>query len=69
MKIIGGYLSLDFSCMWLPWKGVATQIRIESEPCLKYMITEYNCPNKVAYFETEIGVYKRGNCDFFNVQS
>lgn len=59
MKSNGGYLSLDFSHMWLPWKGVATQIRIESEPRLKHMIIEYDRPNEVAYFEIEIGAYKR----------
>lgn len=59
IKAIGGYLSLELSHMWLPWRGVATQIRIENEPHLKHMITKYDHPNEVAYFETKIGVYRR----------
>lgn len=41
MRILNGYTSLDHSHMWLPWKGVPNHIRIEKEPILKYLITEY----------------------------
>lgn len=59
MKSLGGYLSLNFSHMWLPWRGIPTQIRIESEPRLKHIIIEYDFPNEVAFFKIEMGVYKR----------
>lgn len=31
-KTLNGYMDIDFSHMWLRWKGVPNQIRIEREP-------------------------------------
>lgn len=44
--------------MWLPWRGVANQIRIESEPRLKLMITEYNQSNETLFLESDMGTCK-----------
>lgn len=67
IKNLGGYLALDFSHMWLSWKGIPNQIRIESEPRLKDIITKYDCLNELAYFETEMGVYKQEEILTFSV--
>lgn len=44
--------------MWMPWKGVANQIRIESEPRLKLMITEYDQTNETLFLESYMGTYR-----------
>ena len=41
-----------------PWKGLNNQIKIDAEPKLKKMITEYNAPNEVAFLQIELGSYK-----------
>jgi len=52
-KTLNGYMATDFSHMWLPWRGVPNQIRIEAEPRMKHMITEYNRTNKILYASVE----------------
>lgn len=44
--------------MWLPWRGVANQIWIESEPRLKLMITEYNQTNETLFLELDMGTFR-----------
>lgn len=44
--------------MWLPWKGVLNQIRIEREPKMKYMITEYQKTSaEILVSEVSMGGY------------
>lgn len=38
-KDMNGYISTNWSHMWLPWRGIANQISVESEPRLKQIIT------------------------------
>lgn len=56
-KKLNAYISIDFTHMWLPWKGQPNQIRVSSEPHLKEMITEYNNLNEVHFAQEELGVY------------
>lgn len=53
-----GRIFLNLFYIWLPWKGVSNQIRINSEPKLKKLVTDYGAPNEVAYFEVSQGVYR-----------
>ena len=39
MKCLRGWFSMDFTQLWLPWKGLNNQIKIDAEPKLKIMIT------------------------------
>ena len=39
MKCLRGWFSTDFIQLWLPWKGLINQIKIDAEPKLKMMIT------------------------------
>lgn len=57
-RILNGWLHSSFTHMWLPWRGVANQIRIESEPRLKLMITEYNQANETLFLESDMGTYR-----------
>lgn len=44
--------------MWLPWKGIPNQIRIEQDPRLKYFYIGYqNTSNEVLVFEASLGNY------------
>jgi len=47
--------------MWLPWRGIPNQIRIEAEPRMEHMITEYNRTNEILYGTVEPGVYRITN--------
>ena len=49
---------MDFTQLWLPWKGLNNQIKIDAEPKLKMMIIEYNSPNEIAFLQLDIGSYK-----------
>ena len=44
--------------MWLPWKGLNNEIKIDVEPKLKTMITEYNSLNEIAFLKSDLGSYK-----------
>ena len=57
-KCLRWWFSIDFTQLWLPWKGLNNQIKIDVEPKLKKMITEYNAPNEVAFLQTELASYK-----------
>ena len=39
-KRLNGYMATDFSHMWLLWKGLANQIRIDNTPRLRLTITK-----------------------------
>jgi hypothetical protein len=54
---LNGYIATDFSHMWLPWKGIPNQIRIESTPRLRLLITEYGEHNEILFMETTLGSY------------
>ena len=49
---------MDFTQLWLPWKGLNNQIKIDAEPKLKTMIKEYNALNDVAFLQLDLGSYK-----------
>lgn len=53
-----GYISTDFSHMWLSWKGVPNQIKIDCTPKLNLMIIEYGENNEMLFLETDLGSYK-----------
>ena len=42
---INGYISTDFSHMWLPYKGKPNQIKIEREKLMTHTVTEFEQPN------------------------
>lgn len=44
--------------MWLPWKGVSNQIKIDSTPRLKLMITKYGENNEIFFLKMNLGSYK-----------
>lgn len=50
-KCLRGWFSIDFTQLWLPWKELNNQMKIDVEPKLKMMITEYNKPNEVAFLQ------------------
>ena len=54
---LNGYIAIDFSHMWFPWKGFPNQIRIESTPRLQLLITEYGKHNEILFMETTLGSY------------
>lgn len=55
---LNGYMATDFLHMWLPWRGVANQIRVDREPQMAHLVTEYNVKNEhVSYASVEIGIY------------
>lgn len=58
IKCLRGWFSIDFTHLWLPWKGLNNQIKIDVELKLKIMITEYNMPNKVPFLLLDVGSYK-----------
>ena len=51
-KCFRGWFSTNFTQLWLSWKGLNNQIKIDAEPKLKTMIIEYNAPNEVAFFSS-----------------
>lgn len=55
---LNGYMATDFSHMWLPWKGLANQIRINNTPRLRLTVTEYGEPNKILFVETNMNTYR-----------
>lgn len=55
-KDLNGYIATNWSHLWLPWRGVTNQIRVNSEPRLKEMITDYNNLNETVFTEVEMGV-------------
>lgn len=57
-KTLNRYVSTDHSHMWLPWKGLPNKIRIEREPRMKYVITEYqNTSNEILVSKVSLGNY------------
>lgn len=57
-KTLGGYFSTYFTYLWLPWKGISNQIRIDSEPKLSKLVTDYSAPNEVVFAEVSPRVYR-----------
>ena len=58
MKCLRGWFSTDFTQLWFPWKGLNNQIKIDTKPKLKKMITKYNAPNEIAFLQSDLGSYK-----------
>lgn len=57
-KTLGGYFLTCLTYLWLPWKGVRNEIRIDSEPKLKKLVMDYCAPNEVVFAEVSPGVYR-----------
>lgn len=57
-KCLMGWFSMDFTQLWLPWKGLNNQIKIDAEPKLKKMIIDYNAHNEIAFLQIDLGFYK-----------
>lgn len=57
-KCLRGWFSNDFTQFWLPWKGLNNQIKIDVEPKLKTMITDYNASNEIVFLQSNMGSYK-----------
>lgn len=55
---LNGYISTDFSHMWLPWKGVPNQIGIDSTPKICLTISEYGEDNEILFLEIDLGTYR-----------
>ena len=55
---LNGYMATDFSHMWLPWKGLANQIRIDSTPRLRLTVTENGESNEILFVETNMSTYR-----------
>ena len=58
MKCLRGWFSTKFTQLWLPWKGLNNQIKIDAEPKLKTMIKKYNASNEIAFLQLDLGSYK-----------
>jgi hypothetical protein len=57
LKTLNRYMSIEFSHMWLPWRGKANYIEIEREPRLKDLNTKYNDTNELQSSEVELDIY------------
>ena len=54
---IQGYFSIDWSHLWLPYKGRNNQIRVESEPYMKHTVTDLDATNEpVSFAQEELGM-------------
>ncbi len=58
MNCLRGWFSTNFTQLCLPCKGLNNQIKIDVEPKLKIMITDYNALNKIAFLQSDLGSYK-----------
>ena len=56
-KCLRGWFSTNFTQLWLAWKGLNNQIKIDVEPKLKTIIMEYNAPNKVLFNQSNLSSY------------
>lgn len=56
-ETLNGFWSTCFKHLWLPWRGLPNQIKVQGEPYLKDLITKYNNINQVALAEQDLGVY------------
>ena len=57
-KCLRGWFSTNFTQLWLPWKGLNNQIKIDVEPKLKLMIIEVNALNEITFLQSNLGSYK-----------
>ena len=58
---------MDWSHLWLPYKGKNNRIKVNSEPLMKYIVTEMEAPNESMniaqemlrnyFLESDIGFY------------
>ena len=55
MKCLRGWFSTNFTQLWLSWKGLNNQIKIDVEPKLKIMIIEYNALNEITFLQSDLG--------------
>lgn len=51
---LNGYFTMDWSHLWLPYKGVPNQIQIDRELHMKYMVTDLETQNKPLASSREI---------------
>ena len=57
-KCLRGQFSTNIKKIWLLWKGLNNQIKIDVDPKLKMMIIEYNAPNEVLFNQSDLGSYQ-----------
>ena len=57
-KFLRGWFSTDFTQLWLPWKELNNQTKMNAKPKLKTMIIDYNGPNEVLFNKTDLGSYQ-----------
>jgi ribonuclease HI len=44
---LNGYFSIDWSHLWLPYKGQPNNIKVDRENYMKHMVTDLNDPNEM----------------------
>jgi hypothetical protein len=49
-----GYFSIDWSHLWLPYKGQPNKIKVELENYMKYTVFDLNNPNETIMFSRSI---------------
>jgi len=43
---LSGYFALDWSHVWLPYKGISNQIKVLREPHMKHNVTQFEGKNE-----------------------
>ena len=51
---LNGYLPIDWSHFWLPYKGQPNKIKVERECYMKHRVTNLNDPNELVIFSRSI---------------
>ena len=51
---LNGYLAIDWSLLWIPYKGQPNKIKVERERYMKHMATALNDPNELIMFYRSI---------------
>ena len=55
---LNGYFAIDWSHLWLPYKGYQNQIKVLREPQMKYNVTQLEGKNELVNFSHSV----LGNC-------
>ena len=51
---LNGYFVIDWSQLWLPFKGQPKKIKVDHERYMKHTVTELNDPNELVMFSNSI---------------
>ena len=60
---LNGYFAIDWSHLWLPYKGQPNKIKVECECYMKHMVTNLNNANELVSFSNSI------LCNFYWTES